>query len=108
MASQFGSPHACIEACDVTITNEKDSFLSLMPAIIESRRAMQNLQKTLKYSLTSTAAKIYAVMIYILAGTPLPMGQTLMLTVSSLTDIITAIGLSREEAEPNFKKGKPK
>ena len=31
-----------------------------------------------------------------------------MLTVSSLTDIITAIGLSREEAEPNFKRGKPK
>jgi magnesium-transporting ATPase (P-type) len=103
MASQYTSPHACLEACDVTITNELESFLTLLPAILESRRAMENLRKTVLFVLTSTSAKIMAVALYIFAGTPLPINQTLMLAVSSLTDLLTAIGFAREEAEPTIK-----
>jgi len=64
---------------------------------------MENLKKTVLFVLTSTSAKVISTAMYIFAGIPLPINEVLMLAVSSLTDLLTAIGFAREEGEPTIK-----
>ncbi len=66
---------------------------------MEARRATSNLRKTICFSLSSTMAKICAFIYSVLLGAPLPLGTILMLTLSTFSDLLIAIGFAREELE---------
>jgi hypothetical protein len=49
--------------------------------------------------MSSNTAKIIAILCYYFLRTSIPLNIPLMLAVSVLTDIVVAIGFSREESE---------
>ena len=58
-----------------------------------------NLKKLIAYTLTSNVAEMAAMMMYILAAVPLPIGALTILFVDLGTDLLPAISLSLETTE---------
>jgi len=63
------------------------------------RLIFDNLKKLIAYTLTSNVAEMSAMMMYILAGIPLPMGALTILFVDLGTDLLPAVSLALETTE---------
>ena len=63
------------------------------------RLIYDNLKKLLAYTLTSNVAEMAAMMMYIIAAIPLPMGALTILFVDLGTDLLPAISLALETTE---------
>lgn len=67
--------------------------------LLIGRLIFDNLKKLIAYTLTSNIAEMAAMMMYILAAIPLPMGALTILFVDLGTDLLPAISLALETTE---------
>ncbi|GAD16086.1 P-type (transporting) HAD superfamily ATPase [Lentilactobacillus otakiensis DSM 19908 = JCM 15040] len=90
------------DAADMILTD--DNFASIVSAIEEGRTVYSNLQKFLLYILTSNVPEAAPSVIFLLTRglVPLPLTVMQILTVDLGTDLLPALGLGTEKAEPGI------
>lgn len=71
----------------------------MMTALVEAKRAQNNVLKSVQYNLISCSVKIVVLAIYLIFGTPLLLNQVTMLCISVGTDLLIGISFAREEYE---------
>ena len=96
------------EAANMILTD--DNFASIVAAIEEGRAVYSNIRKFLTYILTSNVPEaIPSVLFLFSAGLiPLPMTVMQILTVDLGTDMLPALGLGAEPADPDVMKQPPR
>jgi sodium/potassium-transporting ATPase subunit alpha len=94
------------QAADVILLD--DNFASIVSGIEEGRLMFDNLKKSIAYTLTSNIAEMAAMMMYIIAALPLPMGALTILFVDLGTDMLPAISLAFEGVETDIMKRMPR
>ena len=87
------------DASDLVLLD--DNFATIIRAIGEGRRQFSNVQKFVRYLLSSNAGEVIALVINILIGGPLIFLATQILWMNLITDGVTAVALGLEKAEPN-------
>ncbi|WP_420844372.1 cation-translocating P-type ATPase [Lacticaseibacillus kribbianus] len=90
------------DAADMILTD--DNFASIVAAIEEGRTVYANLQKFLTYILTSNVPEAVPSVLFLFSRglIPLPMTVMQILTVDLGTDMLPALGLGSEQAEPGI------
>ncbi|WP_262316042.1 cation-translocating P-type ATPase [Lacticaseibacillus parakribbianus] len=90
------------DAADMILTD--DNFASIVAAIEEGRTVYANLQKFLTYILTSNVPEAIPSVLFLFSRglIPLPMTVMQILTVDLGTDMLPALGLGAEKAEPGI------
>lgn len=96
------------DAADMILTD--DNFASIVAAIEEGRAVYSNIQKFLIYILTSNVPEAMPSILFLFSRGLIPLPLTVMqiLTVDLGTDLIPAIGLGSEQAEPGIMKQPPR
>lgn len=84
-------------AADIVLTD--DDFSSIVGAVEEGRRQYDNIQKFVRYLLSSNTGEIIAIGANILFGGPLILLPVQILWMNLVTDGITAVALGLEPAE---------
>lgn len=84
-------------AADMVLTD--DNFASIVGAIEEGRRQYDNIQKFVRYLLSSNVGELLAVLLNILLGGPLILLPVQILWMNLVTDGFTAVALGLEPAE---------
>lgn len=84
-------------ASDIVLTD--DNFSSIVGAIEEGRRQYDNIQKFVRYLLSSNTGEIVAIFVNILLGGPLILLPVQILWMNLITDGLTAVALGVEPAE---------
>lgn len=84
-------------ASDMILTD--DNFASIIGAISEGRRQYDNIQKFIRYLLSSNTGEVIAIFINILLNAPLILLPVQILWMNLVTDGITALALGVEPAE---------
>lgn len=87
------------DASDLVLLD--DNFATIVRAIGEGRRQFANVQKFVRYLLSSNAGEVIALVINILIGGPLIFLATQILWMNLVTDGVTAVALGLERAEPD-------
>jgi Ca2+-transporting ATPase len=85
------------EASEMVLTD--DSFASIVTAIEEGRSIYDDIQKFLRYLLSSNLGEIFTVFFGLLLNLPLPILATQILWVNLVTDLFPALALGVEPAE---------
>jgi Ca2+-transporting ATPase len=93
-------------AADIVLTD--DNFGSIVAAIEEGRRQYDNIQKFVRYLLSSNAGEIVAIVLNIGFGGPLILLPVQILWVNLVTDGLTAVALGVEPAEPDVMSRPPR
>jgi sodium/potassium-transporting ATPase subunit alpha len=75
---------------------------------LAGRLIFDNLKKSIAYTLTSNIPEISPFLVYILFGTPLPLGVITILCIDLGTDMVPAISLAYEKAESDIMKRPPR
>ncbi len=90
------------DAADMILTD--DNFASIVSAIEEGRTVYSNLQKFLLYILNSNVPEAAPSVIFLVTRglVPLPLTVMQILTVDLGTDLLPALGLGIEKAEPGI------
>ncbi|WP_179394914.1 cation-translocating P-type ATPase [Lacticaseibacillus absianus] len=96
------------DAADMILTD--DNFASIVAAIEEGRTVYSNLQKFLTYILTSNVPEAIPSVLFLFSRglIPLPMTVMQILTVDLGTDMLPALGLGAEKAEPGIMQQPPR
>ncbi len=96
------------DAADMILTD--DNFASIVAAIEEGRAVYSNIQKFLIYILTSNVPEAMPSILFLFSRGLIPLPLTVMqiLTVDLGTDLIPAIGLGSEQAEPGIMNQPPR
>ncbi|WP_461213326.1 cation-translocating P-type ATPase [Lacticaseibacillus sp. GG6-2] len=96
------------DAADMILTD--DNFASIVAAIEEGRTVYANLRKFLTYILTSNVPEAIPSVLFLLSRglIPLPMTVMQILTVDLGTDMLPALGLGAERAEPGVMQQPPR
>lgn len=84
-------------AADIVLTD--DNFSSIVGAVGEGRRQYDNIQKFVRYLLSSNTGEIVAIAGNIMLGGPLILLPVQILWMNLVTDGITAVALGLEPAE---------
>ena len=84
-------------AADIVLTD--DNFSSIVGAVEEGRRQYDNIQKFVRYLLSSNTGEIVAIAGNIMLGGPLILLPVQILWMNLVTDGITAVALGLEPAE---------
>jgi Ca2+-transporting ATPase len=84
-------------AADIVLTD--DNFASIVGAVEEGRRQYDNIQKFVRYLLSSNIGELLAVFLNILLGGPLILLPVQILWMNLVTDGFTAVALGLEPAE---------
>ena len=84
-------------AADMILTD--DNFASIINAVEEGRRQYANIQKFVRYLLSSNMGEVAAIFINILIGGPLILLPVQILWMNLVTDGMTAVALGLEPAE---------
>jgi Ca2+-transporting ATPase len=92
-------------AADMVLTD--DNFASIVGAVEEGRREYDNIQKFVRYLLSSNLGEVVAIFINVLTGFPLLLLPVQILWINLLTDSVTAIALGLEKAEPGTMHRRP-
>ena len=85
-----------------------DNFVSIVSAVEEGRRQYANIQKFVRYLLSSNVGEIIAIFLNILMGLPLILLPVQILWMNLVTDSLTAISLGLERAEKDVMSEKPR
>ena len=93
-------------AADMVLTD--DNFASIIGAIEEGRRQYDNIQKFVRYLLSSNTAEIVAILGNILVGGPLVLMPVQILWMNLVTDGVTAVALGLEPAEKDIMERPPR
>lgn len=96
------------DAADMILTD--DNFASIVAAIEEGRAVYSNIQKFLLYILNSNMPEAVpsALFLFTRGAIPLPLTVMQILTVDLGTDMLPALGLGSERAEPDVMKQPPR
>jgi len=92
-------------ASDMILTD--DNFASIIGAVEEGRRQYDNIQKFVRYLLSSNTGEVLAILINILLGGPLILLPVQILWMNLVTDGMTAVALGLEPAEKGIMKQPP-
>ena len=76
-----------------------DNFATIIDAVEEGRRQYDNIQKFVRYLLSSNVAELLAIFVSILLGLPLILLPVQILWMNLVTDGATAVALGLEPAE---------
>lgn len=96
------------EAANMILTD--DNFASIVAAIEEGRAVYSNIRKFLTYILTSNVPEAIPSVLFLFSGglIPLPMTVMQILTVDLGTDMLPALGLGAEAADPDIMNQPPR
>lgn len=94
------------DAADMILLN--DDFASIVDGVEEGRKIFDNLKKTVVYLLTSNITEVFPFLGNVIFQFPLPLSSVFMLCICVGTDILPAISLAYEEAEPDIMTRKPR
>ncbi|QDT02096.1 Calcium-transporting ATPase 1 [Rubripirellula lacrimiformis] len=86
-------------AADIVLTD--DNFSSIIGAVEEGRRQYDNIQKFVRYLLSSNTGEVVAIFLNILMGGPLLFLPVQILWMNLVTDGLTAVALGLEPSEKN-------
>jgi Ca2+-transporting ATPase len=87
------------EAADIVLTD--DNFATITRAVQEGRVIYANLRKVIHFLFTCNLSEILAVFVAISLGFPSPLLPLQILWVNLVTDILPAMALIRDPAEPD-------
>lgn len=93
-------------AADMVLTD--DNFASIIGAVEEGRRQYDNIQKFVRYLLSSNTGEVLAIFINILLGGPLILLPVQILWMNLVTDGMTAVALGLEPTEHDIMKRPPR
>jgi len=94
------------EAADVVLTD--DDFTTIVHAVEEGRVIYANLRKVIHFLFTCNLSEILTIFIGILLGLPAPLLPLQILWVNLVTDILPALALIRDPAEPDIMRRPPR
>ena len=112
LARISGSPWAASgtdiarEAADIVLTD--DNFATIARAVQEGRVIYANLRKVIHFLFTCNLSEILAIFVAILLGFPAPLLPLQILWVNLVTDILPAMALIRDPAEPDVMRRAPR
>lgn len=87
------------EAADMVLLD--DRFTTIVSAIRQGRRIYDNVRKFIKYTMTSNAGEIWAIVLAPFLGLPLPLLPIQILWINLVTDGLPGLALGVEPAERN-------
>ncbi len=93
-------------AADMVLTD--DNFASIIGAVEEGRRQYDNIQKFVRYLLSSNMGEVVAIFVNILLGGPLILLPVQILWMNLVTDGMTAVALGLEPVESGIMKRPPR
>ena len=93
-------------AADMVLTD--DNFASIIGAVEEGRRQYDNIQKFVRYLLSSNLGEVVAIFVNILLGGPLILLPVQILWMNLVTDGMTAVALGLEPAEKGIMQRPPR
>lgn len=93
-------------AADIVLTD--DNFSSIIGAVEEGRRQYDNIQKFVRYLLSSNTGEVVAIFLNIIIGGPLIFLPVQILWMNLVTDGLTAVALGLEPADRNTMKRPPR
>ncbi|WP_419194056.1 cation-translocating P-type ATPase [Novipirellula herctigrandis] len=93
-------------AADIVLTD--DNFSSIVGAIEEGRRQYDNIQKFVRYLLSSNTGEVVAIFVNIIIGGPLILLPVQILWMNLVTDGMTAVALGLEPAEKTVMQRPPR
>lgn len=85
-----------------------DSFATIVTAIREGRKIFENIRKFLWFLFAGNIGEIIVIMTTLILAVPAPLTAVLILFVNLGTDVLPAIALSFEKAEPEIMKMPPR
>jgi Ca2+-transporting ATPase len=94
------------EAADLVLTD--DNFATIVRAIQEGRVIYANLRKVIHFLFTCNLSEIATIFAAILLGFPAPLLPLQILWVNLVTDILPAMALIRDPAEPDVMRRPPR
>ena len=93
-------------AADIVLTD--DNFSSIVSAVEEGRRQYDNIQKFVRYLLSSNTGEVLAITANILLGGPLLLLPVQILWMNLVTDGMTAVALGMEPVEGDVMRRPPR
>ena len=93
-------------AADIVLTD--DNFSSIINAVEEGRRQYDNIQKFVRYMLSSNTGEAVAIFCNILIGGPLILLPVQILWMNLITDSLIALALGLESAETDIMQRSPR
>jgi Ca2+-transporting ATPase len=93
-------------AADMILTD--DNYASIVDAVEEGRRQYSNIQKFVRYLLSSNMGEVFAIFVNILLGGPLILLPVQILWMNLVTDGMTAVALGLEPAEKEIMRQPPR
>jgi len=93
-------------ASDMILTD--DNFASIINAVEEGRREYDNIQKFVRYLMSSNMGEVVAIFINVLLGGPLILLPVQILWMNLITDGVTALALGMEPAEKGIMSRPPR
>ncbi len=94
------------EAADMVLAD--DNFASIVAAIEEGRAVYDNIRRFVTYIFTSNVPEIVPFILFVLVGIPLPLTVIQILAIDLGTDLVPALALGVEAAEPGVMRRKPR
>ena len=94
------------EAADLVLTD--DDFATIVSAVEEGRVIYANLRKVIHFLFSCNLSEIVTVFIGILLGLPAPLLPLQILWINLVTDILPAMALIRDPAEPDVMRRPPR
>ncbi len=85
-----------------------DNFASIVSAVEEGRRQYDNIQKFVRYLLSSNFGEVVAIAASIIVGGPLILMPVQILWANLVTDGVTAVALGAEPVEPDTMERPPR
>jgi len=94
------------ESADLVLTD--DNFATLTRAVEEGRVIYANLRKVIHFLFSCNLSEILTIFVTIVAGFPTPLLPLQILWVNLVTDILPAVALIRDPAEPDVMRRPPR
>ncbi len=94
------------ESADLVLTD--DNFATIVEAVREGRTIYDNLRKVIHFLFSCNLSEILAIFVAILLGYPSPLLPLQILWVNLVTDILPAVALIRDPADPDVMRRPPR
>ena len=94
------------EAADMVLTD--DNFATIVGAIEQGRTIYANLKKVMHFLFSCNLSEIFTILIAVVLGFPAPLLPLQILWVNIVTDILPAVALLRDPAEPDVMQRRPR